>query len=61
MIFYLWRYLCALSIQDYLLFAIFIDRTWVCLEVVSIDKVRFLFSLRNLYKKQVQLVGVFYY
>jgi len=28
LIFYLWRYLCALSIQDYLLFAIFIDRTW---------------------------------
>ncbi|CAF1511402.1 unnamed protein product [Rotaria magnacalcarata] len=27
-IFYLWRYLCALSLQDYLLFAIFIDRTW---------------------------------
>ncbi|CAF0963574.1 unnamed protein product [Adineta steineri] len=28
LIFYLWRYLCALSIQDYLLFAIFIDRPW---------------------------------
>ncbi|CAF1055572.1 unnamed protein product [Adineta ricciae] len=28
LIFYLWRYLCALSIQDYLQFAIFIDRTW---------------------------------
>ncbi|CAF4084157.1 unnamed protein product, partial [Rotaria sp. Silwood2] len=28
LIFYLWRYLCALSIQDYLLIAIFFDRTW---------------------------------
>ncbi|UJR30754.1 hypothetical protein I4U23_018274 [Adineta vaga] len=28
LIFYIWRYLCALSIQDYLQFAIFIDRTW---------------------------------
>ncbi|CAF3210291.1 unnamed protein product [Rotaria socialis] len=27
-IFYLWRYQCALSLQDYLLFSIFIDRTW---------------------------------
>ena len=29
LIFYLWRYLSALSIQDYLMFVIFIDRTWV--------------------------------
>ncbi|CAF1181214.1 unnamed protein product [Didymodactylos carnosus] len=27
-IMFLWRYLCALSIQDYLLLAIFINRTW---------------------------------
>lgn len=35
LIFYLWRYLCALSIQDYLLFAIFIDRTWEFLQKTS--------------------------
>lgn len=29
LIFYLWRYLSAISIQDYLLCAIFFDRTWV--------------------------------
>ncbi|CAF1029913.1 unnamed protein product [Rotaria sp. Silwood1] len=35
LIFYLWRYLCALSIQDYLLFAIFIDRTWEFIQNTS--------------------------
>ncbi|CAF2921563.1 unnamed protein product [Rotaria sp. Silwood2] len=37
LIFYLWRYLCALSIQDYLLFAIFIDRTWVQPPAININ------------------------
>ncbi|CAF0867283.1 unnamed protein product [Rotaria sordida] len=35
LIFYLWRYLCALSIQDYLSFAIFIDRTWEFIQKTS--------------------------
>ncbi|CAF1559240.1 unnamed protein product [Adineta ricciae] len=31
LIFYLWRYLSAISMQDFLLFAIFFDRTWISL------------------------------
>lgn len=29
LILYFWRYLSAITLQDYLLFAIFFDRTWV--------------------------------
>ncbi|CAF0793199.1 unnamed protein product [Rotaria sp. Silwood1] len=37
LIFYLWRYLCALSIQDYLVIAIFFDRTWTIIEMENND------------------------